>query len=156
MTVIKQGSLQSLNRPNIMTDTAKLLTSHGVRPSVQRLAVYQYLKDHPEHPTVDTLYLALSPSIPTLSKTTVYNTLKLLQEKCLVKSVAIENDELRYDAEISEHWHFKCTGCGKIYDVYSDEAARIRDVTVGSLPKNFKPQKTEMNIWGLCADCSAS
>ncbi|WP_428770845.1 Fur family transcriptional regulator [Treponema sp. HNW] len=156
MTVIKRGSLHTLNRTDTMVDTAKLLTEHGVRPSVQRLAVYQYLKEHPEHPTVDTLYLALAPSIPTLSKTTVYNTLKLLQEKRLVKSVAIENDELRYDAETSEHWHFKCTGCGKIYDVYSDEAAHIRDATLGALPKNFKPQKTEMNIWGLCSDCCAS
>ena len=156
MTIIKQGSLQTMNRPDKMTDTVKVLTAHGVRPSIQRLAVYQYLKDHPEHPTVDTLYLALMPSIPTLSKTTVYNTLKLLEEKKLVKSIAIENDELRYDAETSEHWHFKCTGCGKIYDIYSDEAKRIRDLTVMSLPKDFKPQKTEINIRGLCSDCSAS
>ena len=37
----------------------------------------EYLMAHRTHPTVDEIYLALSPSIPTLSKTTVYNTLKL-------------------------------------------------------------------------------
>ena len=36
---------------------------------VQRIAIMNYLIEHRTHPTVDEIYTALSPSIPTLSKT---------------------------------------------------------------------------------------
>ena len=58
----------------------QILEGAGVRPSVQRLAVMDYLATHKTHPTVDEIYSSLAPSIPTLSKTTVYNTLKLFVE----------------------------------------------------------------------------
>ena len=56
------------------------LLSYNVKPSVQRIAIMDYLLKHKTHPSIDEIYLALSKSIPTLSKTTVYNTLKLLTE----------------------------------------------------------------------------
>ena len=62
-------------------DVLKRLQNHNIKPSVQRIAIMNYLIEHRTHPTVDEIYTALSPSIPTLSKTTVYNTLKLLSEQ---------------------------------------------------------------------------
>ena len=55
-------------------DVVKRLQNHNIKPSVQRIAIMNYLIEHRTHPTVDEIYTALSPSIPTLSKTTVYNT----------------------------------------------------------------------------------
>ena len=49
------------------------LQGHNIKPSVQRIAIMKYLMEHRTHPTVDEIYTALSPTIPTLSKTTVYN-----------------------------------------------------------------------------------
>ena len=43
---------------------------------MQRIAIMEYLMEHRTHPSADEIYTALSPSMPTLSKTTVYNTLK--------------------------------------------------------------------------------
>lgn len=153
MTTTSQFQAQNYTASDFAS-TARILNEHGVRPSIQRLAVYQYLKDHPVHPTADSLYLALSPSIPTLSKTTVYNTLKLLEKKRLLQSVAIENDELRYDAETREHWHFKCTKCGQIYDIFSEHAESVGKTILSALPQNFAPHKLEMNMRGLCDHCS--
>jgi len=62
-------------------ETAEYLTSCGVRPSPQRVAVMEYLMTHHTHPTVDAIYAALSGTMPTLSRTTVYNTLKLLVDE---------------------------------------------------------------------------
>ena len=104
------------------------LSEAGVRPSVQRVAVYSYLCEHPVHPTVETLYASLSPEYPTLSKTTIYNTLKLFEEKNLVHSLKIEDDKLRYDADIRPHIHFKCEKCGKVFDVFDD--TNIADYTL--------------------------
>ena len=43
-----------------MTDTVQLLSKNGIRPSIQRLAVYRYLAENDIHPTADALYLARS------------------------------------------------------------------------------------------------
>ena len=52
------------------------LNDAGIRPSVQRVAIYAYLCQHPVHPDIETIYADLAPDYATLSKTTVYNTLK--------------------------------------------------------------------------------
>ena len=57
------------------------LLEHNIKPSMQRIAIMEYLMDNPIHPSADDIYTALSPSMPTLSKTTVYNTLKLFSEQ---------------------------------------------------------------------------
>lgn len=92
------------------------LLQHNIRPSVQRLKIYEYLYNNKQHPTADHIYLALSPIIPSLSKTTVYNTLKLFVEKGLVKKIQIEEHEVRFDADTIPHGHFKCLGCSTLFD----------------------------------------
>ena len=48
-------------------DVIERLQSHSIKPSVQRIAIMQYLMDHHTHPTVDEIYTALAPGMPTLS-----------------------------------------------------------------------------------------
>jgi hypothetical protein len=45
------------------------------------MKILEYLRSVCTHPTVDEVYVKLHPGLPTLSRTTVYNTLKLLAEK---------------------------------------------------------------------------
>ena len=71
-------------------DVVKRLQNHNIKPSVQRIAIMTYLMEHRTHPTVDEIYTALAPSIPTLSKTTVYNTLKLLSEQGAAQTLTID------------------------------------------------------------------
>ena len=56
-------------------DVIERLQSHSIKPSVQRIAIMQYLMDYHTHPTVDEIYTALAPGMPTLSKTTLKNTM---------------------------------------------------------------------------------
>ena len=60
--------------------TYDYLLSYNIKPSVQRIAIMDYLLTHKTHPCIDEIYMALCDDIPTLSKTTVYNTLKLFVE----------------------------------------------------------------------------
>lgn len=131
------------------------LNSAGIRPSVQRVAVYSYLCEKRNHPTVETVYDDLSPIYPTLSKTTIYNTLKLFETKNLVQTIQIEDDKLRYDADVSQHLHFKCEKCGKVYDVFDDRNLPLFAAQCAALlPAGFQTLKIQTNIWGLCADCA--
>lgn len=130
------------------------LSNAGIRPSVQRVAVYAYLEENKNHPTVETVFTALSPAYPTLSRTTIYNTLKLFEEKKLVQSIQIEDDKLRYDSDMSRHIHFKCMKCGNVYDVFNGEKITEQtDKITNMLPQGFRLSKMQTNIWGHCAEC---
>ncbi len=92
------------------------LIAYHIKPSVQRIAIMDYLMSHRTHPTVDEIYTALYPSIPTLSKTTVYNTLKLFAEHGAAQMLTIDERNTCFDADTSMHGHFLCKSCNKIYD----------------------------------------
>lgn len=130
-----------------ITDISERLKSYGISPSLQRMEIYKYLIDWNNHPTVEIIYQALTKKIPTLSKTTVYNTLKLFVDKKLVNEIIIDKNELRYDADISIHGHFMCEKSGTIYDIEID-ISKIN-------PEFFKKADIrEHHIYfkGLCED----
>jgi Fe2+ or Zn2+ uptake regulation protein len=93
------------------------LQQAGINPSIQRLKIYELLHSSQNHPTVDSIHNQLVQIIPTLSKTTIYNTLNLFQQRGLVRRITIDENEVRYDADITPHAHFKCTMCERIIDV---------------------------------------
>ncbi len=92
------------------------LQGHGIRASHQRILIYAYLLRHRIHPTVDTIFGEMSRTLPSLSRTTVYNTLKAFVDHGIVSTITIEENESRYDIDTSDHGHFKCTNCGRLYD----------------------------------------
>jgi Fur family ferric uptake transcriptional regulator/Fur family peroxide stress response transcriptional regulator len=102
---------------NTRTVVGNRLSELGIKPSLQRIAIMEYLMKHLTHPTADAVFSDLYPSIPTLSKTTVYNTLKLLSEQGAIRAITIDDKNVRYDADISGHAHFKCKQCGALYDI---------------------------------------
>lgn len=81
-----------------MEKVQEYLMSKGIRPSPQRIAIMDYLLDNCNHPTVEAVYDALHTSMPTLSKTTVYNTLKLFEKKQAVQILNIDERNVRLDA----------------------------------------------------------
>lgn len=132
-----------------MDQAKQILSTSGIQPSFQRLKIYQYLYNKKNHPSVEMIYKDLLPEIPTLSKTTVYNTMKLLLEKKLIMSITIEEDLVRFDADTSCHGHFKCRQCGTLVDFsFPVETSKL------SLPKGFVPDDTHIYAWGKCAECS--
>lgn len=131
-----------------VTDTSNYLKEHGIKPSYQRMKVFQYLVDNHNHPTVDMIYKALCPEIPTLSKTTVYNTLNLFVEKKIVNVIIIEENETRYDLASHTHGHFKCVSCGKLFDVELE-------INYNSCKELEECEIYERHFYfkGLCKDC---
>lgn len=97
-------------------DTFKMLKENGVRPSGIRVQILEYILNHKTHPTIEEIYEELVKTNPTLSKTSVYNTTRLLSECGLIKMVTIDGQQARFDGDVSYHGHFKCSSCNKIYD----------------------------------------
>ncbi|MCC8146901.1 MAG: transcriptional repressor, partial [Bacteroidales bacterium] len=104
------------------------------------------------HPTVDQIFQELHPTIPTLSKTTVYNTLKLLEDHGVIQSILIDEKNVRYDANANLHAHFKCKGCGEIFDIHLEntEITNIKSV------KGFNVTECLIYYKGFCEKCKTN
>lgn len=125
------------------------LQEFGFKPSLQRIAILEYLRTHFTHPTVDEIYEALSPSMPTLSKTTIYNTLRSFSQAGLSLTLRLDEKTLHYDGDTSPHAHFICKDCGKIIDI------TIHNQTLLELPqlKGAKIDSVEISYYGQCEEC---
>jgi Fe2+ or Zn2+ uptake regulation protein len=124
------------------------LNTNNIKPSIQRIKIFEYLHDNRNHPTVDNIYCDLANEIPTLSKTTVYNTLKLFVENGITSTLTIEGNEVRYDAIMENHAHFKCEKCGMIYDIEIDDVKLKKNQLNG-----FKVDETNIHLKGKCKKC---
>ena len=126
--------------------SAEILLQHDIRPSLTRVLIYDYLRQHRTHPTADEIYTSLSHQVPTLSKTTVYNTVKLLTAAGIIKMITIEEQKARFDACTDLHGHFLCTGCGTVFDF---DTAQPDD----QLPEGFEVATQEVYYTGVCQHC---
>lgn len=123
----------------------------GIRPSMQRLAIMDYLINHPIHPTIDDVYQALSNKVPTLSRTTVYNTLRMLSENQAAQMITIDEHRVCYDGNVESHVHFYCKKCGKIIDLFGEQAPKLESEK--TVEGNII-QEEQLYYKGICAKCA--
>ena len=134
-----------------MISTQQYLIKNGISPTIQRLVIMDYLLTHQTHPTVNEIYTELLQQIPTLSKTTVHNTLKLYVERKIVQQIDIDERNARFDGRIEAHAHFRCKKCGCIFDVPLPEIKNL-------YPKepDFSIEEVYINMKGYCKKCVMS
>ena len=135
--------MDNLKKPR---NAEKELRNKDIRPSYQRKRILEFLWDTKSHPTADDIYQKLHPEIPTLSRTTVYNTLRLFEKHNIIQSVVIETNEMRFDGDISTHGHFKCFECGRVYDIPVNEKYQF---DLG----NALVKETHIYFRGVCPHC---
>ncbi len=131
-----------------MMQNDAVLKAHGIKPSLTRMMIFDYLNAAKHHPNVEEIYQALQPKIPTLSKTTVYNTLHLFTEKRVARAVMLKDQENRYDLASHPHAHFQCTKCGKVEDVF-----RLPDIHLDQALPKHSVHDVSVLISGVCAEC---
>lgn len=126
----------------------EMMHSAGVRPSLQRVATLDCIC-RLGHPTADEIYEALAPGLPTLSKTTVYNSLHALVEGALVRELDIESGTCHYDlAPQPRHSHFMCRRCGRIFDM------PFPDNLAAGAAEGFAVDCVDIYFKGICRDCN--
>ena len=123
------------------------LLKYGIRPSAQRIAIMEYLLSHRSHPTSDEIFESLRGEIPTLSKTTVYNTLKYFTEKGVALSLNIDDKCARFDGYTHEHAHFLCEKCGRVIDLDMESSPKV------SLPAGMEVNNMQVYLRGVCPEC---
>ena len=131
-----------------MDTYVQILKKNGLKITPQRLEILRYLDTHRTHPTADTIYSDLKKNNPSLSKTTVYNTLQHLDEHGLVYTLTISGSESRFDSNINQHHHFLCKTCGSIIDV-DFECPNTKKVEAGG----HRIDEVHGYFKGVCASC---
>ena len=118
--------------------------------TAQREAIMAYLKDNRMHPSVADIYAAVSEQLGTISLTTVYNTLLLLEKEGMLKEIPVHGSSgKRFDPNSLPHDHLICTSCGLIVDIPQTSAINISPEYL----HGFEIQEISVKIYGLCPQC---
>lgn len=134
-----------------MIDLIKYLKGKGFKVTPQRIAVYEVLKNSKEHPSVDMLYNKLQPLYPTMSLATVYKSLEVFKELGLVQELNVGEDKFRYDANVNQHPHITCIGCGKVEDVDNTMLFDLLDQVESKT--GYQLVNQQLYFFGYCPDC---
>ena len=125
-----------------------ILEKRGLKSSHQRIKILEYLATHPCHPTAENVLYVMKAEMPTLSKSTVYKTLKAFVETGILREITIEDNEIRYEYNLKDHGHFKCTDCGEVYDF---RYSFVVDEIIGL--NGFKITDRNVYFKGICKKC---
>ena len=121
------------------------------RKSKQREAIITNLQSRYDHPTAMELYLSVREVIPNLSLGTLYRNLSQLEENGIVLRIPDGTND-RFDGNPNPHVHFKCSDCGKVYDLMSfeNDSITFSDDIIG------KVTNYSLMAFGICKHCNKS
>ncbi len=93
----------------------------GLKATGPRMVILATLEQDSTHPTAEYLYDTLRRDHPSLSLSTVYQTLDAFIRSGLCRRVSGPGDRLRVDGTPQDHDHAVCRLCGAIFDVDRDQ-----------------------------------
>jgi Fe2+ or Zn2+ uptake regulation protein len=130
------------------------LRNQGGRMTHQRRIILQILEKQTGHPTADELYELVREANPNVNLSTIYRTLRWLEEEQLVNAREFreERHQMRFDPALpGEHYHFVCEVCKTVIEFNDEGIDRIAqgfEQTNGAAVK-----RAVLTLYGLCAHC---
>lgn len=121
------------------------------RNTMQRQIILNTVKNLNNHPTSEEVYNYIKPIYPSISLGTVYRNLHFLSKSKHIRKVSFNENVIRFDHNVCDHYHFKCSKCYKVIDIpVSDFDNMKKDVS-----EKYSVQVESFNIvfYGLCKDC---
>jgi Fe2+ or Zn2+ uptake regulation protein/O6-methylguanine-DNA--protein-cysteine methyltransferase len=130
------------------TDPAALLRAHGLRVTPQRRAILGAFTGAPtEHLSADEVHARASSQIPELSRGTVYAALAELTELGLLSAFG-SPEPVRYETNATDHQHFRCRLCLRLYDL---DLPAVHTAGVAGL--GHAVERSTTTVEGICAEC---
>lgn len=86
------------------------------RNTIQKELILNAVRSLKNHATADEVYALIAENYPSIGKGTVYRNLSNLVEDGQIKKIGIPDGPDRYDHNLTQHYHVKCTGCKKLFD----------------------------------------
>lgn len=120
----------------------------GKNFSKKRQLILDTIKSTNTHPSAKWVYESLKEDIPDLSLGTVYRNIALFKEEGLVVTVANLDGEERIDGDTSEHAHFVCRECKRVFDIFGSIGAPAKCPLEG-----FETEHQVLTYFGKCSTC---
>lgn len=108
---------------NINEAIATRLTSHGAKPTTQRLKLAELVFERPQHVSAEQLLQSARARGIRVSKATVYNTLNLFVECGLLRELVVDRDRVYYDSTVHAHHHFYNVDTGEMIDIPAESVS---------------------------------
>lgn len=122
------------------------------RRSKQRETILRILRATTSHPTAEWIYDQTRKEIPSISLGTVYRNLKLLKDSGGILQLDINPSLSRYDGNPNNHYHFRCEGCDRVFDVDMPMISNIDEEVTHST--GFHVSHHILEFRGLCQECA--
>ncbi|OGV55665.1 MAG: hypothetical protein A2017_03020 [Lentisphaerae bacterium GWF2_44_16] len=118
----------------------------------QRRIIIEELRKLDTHPTADELYIIVREKIPQISLGTVYRNLELLSKKGQILKLELTGKQKRFDGNIENHYHLRCTKCGRVVDIEIDDMLEI-DKKLNELVDRLSLDGYRLELSGICEIC---
>tara|TARA_B100001059_G_scaffold176865_1_gene177400 strand:+ start:247 stop:645 length:399 start_codon:yes stop_codon:yes gene_type:complete len=121
----------------------KIYRDLNVTPTKQRLDLAQLIFSKKQHFTAADLISMADTNKLNISMATIYNTLSLLEDKGMLKTINIDNELKFYDTNLENHHHLYNTTMSTLTDIAHD---KVTFAELPELPKTLEIESTELLI----------
>jgi Fe2+ or Zn2+ uptake regulation protein len=153
----EEGPVSDLTLSLVEQVTQKL-HAEGGRMTAQRRLILDVLGGAPDHPTAEEIYLRARGFDETLHLSTVYRTLRWLEEEGFVSPRWFEDErrQERFDpvgGEASDHYHFRCRVCNAIVEFAEPLVEEIKQAY--ETRSGGRVESATLTLYGVCAHCAS-
>ncbi|MEK3789726.1 MULTISPECIES: Fur family transcriptional regulator [Paenibacillus] len=121
--------------------------------TIQRQAVYDVVRESHDHPTAADVMERLNERGYNLAYGTVYNSLRYLSDKELIRELKLGDTASRYDGLMDDHQHVICQVCGRVDEVMS----RVPDAWMKqvAVETGYDVAHAHVVFGGVCPECQS-
>ena len=129
----------------------KELRKKGYKVTPQRLAISEFVLSNRNHFTAEEIYEEIKKKFPSISISTIYQVLRLLNNLGKIHELKFVDNRSRYETDLSPHINAICPKCGKIEDFYSQSIEEF----MLKIKQEFKfePISQHIDIYRYCVKC---
>jgi Fur family ferric uptake transcriptional regulator len=130
-----------------------ILLNKGLKNTREREIILRELEARTDHFNAETLYFSLIRKGSSVSRPTIYRTLKLLEQLHFIEKLDIKKNCFYYETipQRKEHGHLICEQCGEIIDFSCNGIEILKSEACKD--KDFKLENISVQVFGLCRDC---
>ncbi len=133
------------------------LRENGGRMTAQRRLILETLAQCKDHPTAEEIYTRARSENPALNLSTVYRTMRWLEQEGLVNGRLFEDErrQERFDPvedKTHGHYHFRCRICNRIIEFPAPLLEQIGHQFESE--HQAKIESMSLVLYGLCKDCA--
>ncbi len=121
------------------------------RMTRQKKLILEILRNTDTHPTADWIYEQARKQIPDISLGTVYRNLSNLKQAREIMELNYGSTFSRYDGNPSNHYHFVCDMCGRVYDLDLPLLEHLEEEVENRT--GMQVTRHRLEFYGYCRDC---